>query len=451
MLIEVLISAVLVALITVATFTGFQAATRSGATQRVRAEAAQVVAKEQEKLRGLSTNELEQYGKKTLTEEPEVNKTKFKVTNAVSFVSSSSNKFTCEAAGGGANYLQITSSVTWLGALHPVRQSSVVSIPTTAAVEVKVIEADGLPVEGATVEARESGKETGPSQVTPASGCVVFGGLTAGTAYKFYASKSGSMTPTGETSPFKEATPTLTGVSVLEFTLAAAGNLEAKFTSGGAPSEGDTFVAYQTHVETRKFYQAGVAGTFYSTVFSPSLYPFTILKEKVWEPEKYLVYAGDCTANNPETASGGTVKPQEASVVAGHTEPVTIATPPVTVIAYEAAKESEVTENKNTNRVTANIESMKVINKACKSVEAQNGAVKYEHVVKPTVNPAKELVLPAQPYAKELEICIVAKIGASSEPYFKPKNVVVKNETAAGTKATFYMKSVKGAKTPTSC
>ena len=181
------------------------------------------------------------------------------------------------------------------------RQSSVISVPTTAAVEVKVVEADELPVEGATVEARETGKESGPHQVTPASGCVVFGGLTAGTVYKFYTSKTGWMTPNGETAPFKEATASLTGVSVLEFTLAASGNLEAKFTSGGASSEGDTFVAYQTHVEPRHFYQAGTAGSFAATVFSPSLFPFAILKETTWEPEKYTVYAGDCEANNPET------------------------------------------------------------------------------------------------------------------------------------------------------
>ena len=72
MLIEVLISAVLVALITVATFTGFQAATRSGATQRVRAEAGQVVAKQQEELRSKTTTELEQYGTKSVEPAPKL-------------------------------------------------------------------------------------------------------------------------------------------------------------------------------------------------------------------------------------------------------------------------------------------------------------------------------------------------------------------------------------------
>ena len=127
------------------------------------------------------------------------------------------------------------------------------------------------------------------------------------------------MAPNGETAPFKEATASLTGVSVLEFTLASPGNLEAKFTSNGASTEGDTFVAYQTHIEPRHFYQAGTAGSLAATVFSPSLYPFAILKETTWEPEKYTVYAGDCEANNP--ASVGTVKPQEVGIQAGRTSP----------------------------------------------------------------------------------------------------------------------------------
>ena len=51
---------------------------------------------------------------------------------------------------------------------HPVRQTSIVTVPTTASIEVKVKDEDNKPVEGATVELREEGKSTGTSQITPA-------------------------------------------------------------------------------------------------------------------------------------------------------------------------------------------------------------------------------------------------------------------------------------------
>ena len=87
------------------------------------------------------------------------------VKNTATFVSASSKQFTCETSGAGANYIETTTEATWTGEKthdnHPVRQTSIVTVPPAASIEVKLKDEDNNPVEGATVEVREEGKSTG--------------------------------------------------------------------------------------------------------------------------------------------------------------------------------------------------------------------------------------------------------------------------------------------------
>ena len=348
LLIEVLISAVIVAMIAVATLTGFQAASISTATDRSRALATQVVGEEQEALRGMSTTALEQYwdadqsakeycaaGAKSCLE--------LTVKNTATFVAASSKQFTCETSGAGANYIETTTEATWTGEKthdnHPVRQTSIVTVPPAASIEVKLKDEDNSPVEGATVEVREEGKSSGTTQLTPAGGCAVFSGLTAGQKDTVLVKKTGWTNEAGESTPSKEISVTTGTVALAEFVIAPTGSLEVKFKTGAEATESDTFVAYQSKIKPDPFYVGGKAGETLTPAASlTGLYPFTTLKEKTWEPEKYTVYAGDCTANNPETVTATKEKPAEVAILPATPAEATVTLPPINIVVEQQTK-----------------------------------------------------------------------------------------------------------------
>lgn len=213
MLVEVMISALMVGLIVVGTFTGFDSARRVRVDQRAHAQATVLVEQDEQRLRGLTTTQLAQLG----TAEPHYEsengiclekvstawhyyskentsfceKTSFAgttytgpvftVTSSAEFVAAASEKFTCEVSGGTADYIRTKSTATWstIGARSPVTESSVVSSPTSDGMMVKVENQDKVPVGGATVTAEGTGLTA--IETTPVAGCVIFGGLKAQT------------------------------------------------------------------------------------------------------------------------------------------------------------------------------------------------------------------------------------------------------------------------------
>ncbi len=112
-MIEVIMSALIVALIAVGTLTGFDSASRATGNERAHNQATLLAAQDEDRLRGLNVTELEQLGvsSRTVTE----NGTTFTIKSSAQYVSASSEELTCETSGGGANYLQTTSTVSWPG------------------------------------------------------------------------------------------------------------------------------------------------------------------------------------------------------------------------------------------------------------------------------------------------------------------------------------------------
>src|SRR5690242_11998385 len=110
-LIEVMISAVLVAAIAIATLTGFDAAGRATADERAHNQATVLAGQDEERLRSLGATKLGQLGSQTRTATE--NGTTFTISSSAQFVSASKEAFTCESSGGGADYIQTTSSVSW--------------------------------------------------------------------------------------------------------------------------------------------------------------------------------------------------------------------------------------------------------------------------------------------------------------------------------------------------
>jgi Tfp pilus assembly protein PilV len=412
MLIEVLISAMLVSVIAIATFTGFDAAGRVSADERAHAQATKLVQQDEERLRGLNTTELAQLG--TTTQTVTEGGTVFTITSSARFVSASKETFTCEAVGGTADYIQTTSSAKWpaLRSRPAVSQSSIVSTPTTAGLLVKVKNQDEEPVEGATVNVK--GASLNATQITPAVGCVIFGSLTPETL-KVAVSKSTWVDKGGKTPTTKESTVTAGTLATAELTIAAPGGIIAEFESNLVkPVEADTFVAAQNNIPAPTWFVGGKAGTPLTSVELTGLFPFAKLVEKVWTPEPYSVYAGDCELNNPEkvTALGEKLKPREAKV-----EPNAVVTvpkveaPALNVKVYEGTKAVK--------GAVATSNEAKIINTECAKLAAQPNIkeVPFEHKVSVA---AGALVQKYQPYAKKLEFCVVVKIGVNYYKYKSP-------------------------------
>jgi type II secretory pathway pseudopilin PulG len=499
LLIEVLISAVLVSLIAIATFSGFDSATRASADEHARSQATQLAAQDEERLRGLTTTELARLGNAPTSYEAEnglcVEQSSsiwrycegtafslktyagivYTINSSANFVNAGKEAFTCESTEATASYIQTTSQVTWsgLGSHSPVSQSSILTSPSTAGVEVKVIEQDEGPVAGATVELTPEAKGSSTyKQVTPASGCVIFGNLTAKEKVTVTVLKKHWLTSSGETEPVKKVTIVAATITPVSFQIAEEGMLEAEFESNGKttyevgtetkPVTSDTFVAFSTKLTPSHFYLGGTpstatTNTFASTAKVTGLYPFTVLHEKKWEPEPYLAYAGDCEEDSLEKAVGSTTLSPKVNIEPGVLSHVKVEVPAVNVKVYQAATEAAAAAEKPSEQLVTKALSVKVTNASCKGASSENVAkVINEHYTAPGLNSKSETTVGLNsegelepkffPYAKSLELCIVAKFG--TEEYWKYKSGVIVNTAKAGTsKLKIFMKAAANTKT----
>ncbi len=453
-MIEVIVSTLLVAIIAVGTLTGFESAGRASADQRTQAQAAVLAAQDEERLRGLKATQLGQIGSST---EPQTvsdtgqcieevssawrycegaaayQGTVFTITSSAEYVSASTEKLTCKATPGSADYLQTTSEVTWPGVRTPVKQSSVVTNPLKTALLVKVVNQINEPVEGVAVKVTGTGVNA--EQTTGEAGCVVFGALPDKAMLSVTAVKSGWIDHQGETPPAKSVTVSSSTLTEVPFTIAQSGGLSVEFESNGTTGiSGDTFSAVQAGISEPNNYIEGTPGTPATKLTLTGLFPFATPGKPPTE-NPYTIYAGDCEANNPEKVTSGAVKDKTAQV-----EPNTVAPakkvelPAVNITVKSGTKAGAGTEGVNVTSSSA-----KIINTACAGKKARNRAsINAEHVVA-ILN--GKLEPKYQPYAASLELCVAFTegIGASLK-YYRNKTTIA-NTAKAGTAATvFYVK-----------
>lgn len=434
-LIEVLVASLITAVIAVGTLTGINAAGRSSADTRAHAQASQLAGQDEERLRGFTTTVLGQLGTNTTSraengscveavsggwhywskgtttfcENPTglsgtaYTGTVFTITSSATYVTAETggtkSSLTCETTAGTANYLQTTSSVTWssLGTRQPVSQSSIVTVPTSNTLLVKVVNQKNEPVEGATVTV--SGISPELSQVTPSGGCVVFGGLSS-SSVKATATKVNWVNENGETAPAaKSATLSKTATTPLKFVIAEPGGISAEFVeAGGTKVQGSTFYAFQTAIATPNGYVGGSAASYaYTAELAKILFPFRNVSETPPGTSPYTVFAGDCEANNPHVVNA-TVTDATAQVEPNATtSPIKVRLPKVKVSVNEGTSAKP-------KGAFASVERAMIVNKGCEGATARTGSVPYQHEV--TINAGK-LVPEFQPFAKELTLCIV--------------------------------------------
>jgi Tfp pilus assembly protein PilV len=341
-LIEVVISAALLAVIVIATLNGLDSSNRDTTLQRARSQADALAEQDEERLRSLPINALVSLQGSGETNPAKVGNTEYTVKSSTAYIADTTATESCSSSAAEADYLQTTSKVTWteLGSGKPVEETGIISPPPGANLIVQVTES-GTALPNARVTVTElTPKSWTHTLETSSKGCAIFA-LPEGGEYAINANKTNYVTPNGYPNTDEDEKDTQTVYIASEstaregYSLGRAGKIQVKFT----PGEGETFTVFNTGITSFKklgnephqasFAWFGKEHTYTTQAETPAeLYPFTT---------HYIVYAGECEANRPPTLS----EENEVTVVPGGTVATTLSLPRLKVTVYKGTTPAE--------------------------------------------------------------------------------------------------------------
>lgn len=301
-LIEVLVSALMLVFIASAAAGALISTGQFSGDQRQRSQADELAAQDQDRLRGLSDQQLDglnQYRYVTL------GGTTFKITSTAAFQDASGDT---SCASTAAAYYQTTSTISWSepGGTQNITEQSLLSRPVSGDLGVKVTTETGASPAGLTVTA------TGPSVQTAspdANGCIIFAGLTPG-SYTVTMSDPGYVTPTGATAASIAAPATVTTTGLAQptgypFHLGQGGSIAGSLTtSSGATAEADQMSWSGTDGVTKATGQVPTTlpspQSLISGATTPLLYPFNSgTSTSPSYTGNYAVWGGHCAGQEP--------------------------------------------------------------------------------------------------------------------------------------------------------
>jgi Tfp pilus assembly protein PilV len=307
LLLEVLISALIVGLIVVGTFTGIDVAQSTSISERDHNEAILLSSESQESLRSAPASTFDSStGVWEHAYTKSINGETYSVTQKASFLNSGGEATACSATNTTrqeTNSLRLTSIVSWPqqeaqerahGTDPPVTVSSLTTPPAASALEVDVgnyptptAGVAGVPV---TIKYISSGTSTEESLsgTTASPGCVVFSAVPASSAKVEIGEKAGYVDPSGSSKwPTKEATIAPNHTTHYPVTLNEGGAITAELRYLGAATwkhkrngtgteitenvTGDTIVARNQLMESSPNFELGSAkaGTWSSGIYRP--------------------------------------------------------------------------------------------------------------------------------------------------------------------------------------
>ncbi len=413
-LIEVIVSALLVGLIVVGTFSGLDSTNKATSLDRARSQADALAEHAEEQLRSEPIKKLTEMTEshpvvETVTE----NGSKYTITSTAQFIADATSTSSCTSTSTKADYLQTTSKVTspLIGTGKSVEETGVISPPAGSALIVQVQES-GTALPSALVVAKGPSPATTSYELeTSAKGCAILA-VPPG-EYNIYVSKSGYVDPNGYENTHEDVGGSVTRsvyipaetTSKVGYNLGLAGKLAVSFT-GATPAEGDTFTAFNTGMTSPRPF--GTVGTYSSTVSSPNtIFPFTT---------KYTVYAGSCEADLP-TKNGQSSNP-EVLVEPGKTGEITVPLAPIAIQVMEGTSSGSAGKLM-TSGVTGTIEDT-----GCKTLRSF------------AVNGSGLLPKPGMPFGT-YSICVTATIGGKPRKY--TTSTISNNKAAGVTVSTIYL------------
>jgi len=334
-LIEVLVSAMVILIISVGTFGLLQAMTRASAEQRHSSQAYALAQEDQSRLRSMqlvALNHLDESRPVTL------GGVTFTVHSTGLFINNTTSTVSCTGENISADYARVTTEVTWPGMAgeeKPVLKSIV--SPTNNSVDsqngtltVSVTNEKGEPKAGIDLKVNVY------SDTTNVEGCATFPNLAAGShSVEARGEDANLVSPTK--SGFVETV--LGGVGagaakVTKFIYDSPGTIPVKFqywnasTAKFVPSSSDTLTAFHATMKEAKVFGTP-GGTRAAEFQAEPLFPFT---------SPYSVYAGSCTTNKP--TEGTAAMPVAIVPAGGVAPPTTIQLPALNVTVWSGKNEA---------------------------------------------------------------------------------------------------------------
>jgi type II secretory pathway pseudopilin PulG len=425
-LIEILVSALVLVIASAGVVTLLQTTIKAQGEQRHGSEAYALAQEDQARLASMRLGTLNHLDE---TRPVTLNKTEFKVHSLGVFVNDKTSTVSCAAGTSTADYVQITSIVTWPG-MKSAEKAKIESIlsqsngsldPNNGTLAVLVTNEAMEPMANVNVY----GSSTGGGAFngfTDAAGCASFPDLPAVPISNYTmtanAEAAGLVNKDGKSSEQKTV-----GVKAglpenvaLQFDRPGTIPLNFKYRVGStgtfATATADSAVAYNSTMTAAKVIGTP-GGTRELIVNATPLFPFT---------SAYTLYPGSCASNNPN--SEGKNPAGVATVVAprGATAaPVTIQLPALELVVKNsgtALKGAKVT----------------ITDKSCK--EAKGNLVKRTYTTNAAGTPSSSETGPAEPGLPwgKYEVCVSAKISGTDRR--KKESTVTVQSLAAATVLT---------------
>jgi hypothetical protein len=302
MLIEVLVSALILAIAASGVLALLQVTTNSAGEQRDGSKGYAVGQEDQARLRAMPLGTLNNF--KQITH-PRLDGTVFEIESTAVFINNKSSTTTCKGSGSevSPDYVQLTSKVTWpgMGPRKPVVFHSIFSPANgsldskNGALAISTLNSAGGPLSGVGLTL------TGPKTATATSdsnGCAVFVELPENN-YTLTPSAPGLVGENGKPPAAKTVGVTVTMAKPIELRYDLPGSFVAPFVYrvGSTPefkeSSQSSIMVFNQGMETAKSFST-TSGVPAPTIEAKGLFPFT---------SPYAVYAGSCTSNNPNPKS----------------------------------------------------------------------------------------------------------------------------------------------------
>ncbi len=300
MLIEILVSALVLAIVASGVLALLQSTTRSAGVQRDSAKGYAIAQEDQSRLRSMRLNDLD--GMSQITH-PKLDGTTFNVESTGVFVNNNEGAISCTGENIKPDYVRITSKVTWpgMGSRKPTVIRSVFSPvngslnANNGAIVVSVLNSAGGGLSGVGMSL------TGPTttvRTTDETGCAIFGDIPAGN-YTMTPTAVGLVGENGKPPAAKTVGVTMGATKPVELRYDLPGSFAAPFvyrvgsSTELKPSSQSSIMVFNQGLETAKSFSS-VGGVPAATIEGKELFPFT---------SPYAVYAGSCTSNNPNPKS----------------------------------------------------------------------------------------------------------------------------------------------------
>jgi Tfp pilus assembly protein PilV len=437
-LIEILVSALVLTIASAGVVTLLATTTGSQAEQRHSSEAYALAQEDQARMASMRLSTLNRLDQ---TRTVKLNKTNFQVRSRGVFINDKTSTPSCGVGTSSADYVEITSSVSWNG-MNPGEKAKIVSLlsPSNGSLDsnngtlaISVTTQSQVPVPNVYV----SGGSGAFAGYTGASGCAVFADLPAATySTTISGEAAGVVNKNGSYTEQKSLTAVGGDTKTTAFEFDRPGTIPVNFkyrvgsSSEFKTSGADSVVANNSGMTAgRVIWTPGTLRE--PTVNATPLFPFT---------STYFLYAGSCASNNPDPEGKGLNPAAVASVVAPRGGTAAAAT--LQLPALET-----VVKNGSTALAGAKVT---ITDKACK--DANGNFVKRTYTTNAAGMPSNsqtglaELGLPWGSY----DLCVSANIAGTNRRKTVPA-VTVKNLAAAtlagGTTSTIDLGS--GAETGT--